>query len=397
MRLAVVADVNTPLQPGLFQSAVTVMNAWARTVNEHGGIAGRRVVIDFIDSQLNPNDTRNAIIRACAQDFAMVGGEALFMNNVDDMVACKDARGNAVGLPDLPGLAIDSHELCSPVTFVDRGDASFCATQNDHPQTYTVQQGDYLYYLRLFKDLHGIFLAPGDIQSTRIAEVPFFQAGINAGIKKDGAGVYNTSALAPQSALSPLVAIVKANNSTFVYGGNTYGTMVLFRREAKLQGVNSVRVWACNEGCYDTQFTEQGGSDVDGQYSWLNTLPFYSEYKLNPSLAALVRLVGGPQRLNDNGLESWVAALLFQDAAGRAVANGGTLDRQSLLAALATEHNFTAQGIIAPTDVAAHTQPRCFVLAQVRNGIWVRAYPSKPGTFACSTRNVVQVKTELAG
>ena len=397
IRLAVVADVDTPVQPGLFQSAVDSMNAFARTVNAHGGIAGRKVVIDFIDSHLSPNDTRNAIIKACSQDFAMVGTEALFMNNVDDMVACKDAQGNATGLPDLTGIAIDTHEKCSPVSFLVNGDSSFCATLGQHPQTYTAQQGDCLYYLSQNKDLHGIYILPGDLQeATNSQRVPF-EACVNLGIKKDATGFYSVSAMAPQSALTPYVAAVKSSNSTFVYQGDAFPVMVELRREAKAQGVSTVKVWACNQGCYDSQFLAQGGSDVEGTSTILTTLPFYSEYKSNASLKTLVQQLGGVSKLNGNGVEAWLAALLFQDAAQKAMASGATLNRASLLAALRAEHAFTAQGILGPTDVGGHQQPRCIVIATVKNGQWVRTNPSKVGTFDCNPKNLTQIKLDLTG
>jgi Periplasmic binding protein len=397
IRIAVVADVDTPVQPGLFQSAVDSMNAWARSVNQQGGIAGRKVVIDFIDSHLSPDDTRNAIIKACSQDFAMVGTEALFMNNVDDMVACKDAQGKPTGLPDLSGIAIDNHERCSPVTFLVNGDASFCTTLSDHPQTYTAQQGDCLYYLSQEKNLHGIYILPGDLQeATNSQEVPF-QACVNLGIKKDATGFYTVSAMAPQSALTPFVAAVKANNSNFVYQGDAFPVMVELRREAIAQGVNSVKIWACNQGCYDAQFLAQGGTAVESTYTILTTLPFYSEYNSNASLKTLVHQLGGVNKLNGNGVEAWLAALLFQDASQRALANGGTLTRASLLAALKTEHSFTGQGILGPTDVGNHVQPHCIVMAQVKNGKWVRAFPSKTGTFDCNPKNLVQLKLDLTG
>ncbi len=397
IRIAVIADVDTPVQPGLFQSAVDAMNAWARTVNAQGGIAGRKVVIDFIDSHLDPNDTRNAIIKACSQDFAMVGTEALFMNNVDDMVACKDAQGNATGLPDLSGIAIDTHERCSPVTYLVNGDASFCTTLNDHPQTYTAQQGDCLYYLSQNKNLHGIYLLPGDLKEATNSQIVPFQACVNLGIKKDATGFYTVSAMAPQSALTPFVAAVKSNNSNFVYQGDAFTVMVELRREAIAQGVNSVKVWACNQGCYDSQFLAQGGSAVDGTYSILTTLPFYSEYSSNASLKTLVKQLGGVSKLNGNGVEAWLAALLFQDAVGKALASGGTLNRASLLTALKTEHSFTAQGILGPTDVGNHQQPHCIVMAQVKGGKWVRAYPSKVATFDCNPKNLTQIKLDLTG
>ena len=167
------------------------MNAWAKVVNKAGGIAGRKVVIDFIDSKLNPNETRNATIKACADDFAMVGGEALFLNNVDDMTACQNAAGQAIGLPDVPGLALDPAQQCSPVSFVIIGRGPYCATKNDHPQTYLAPQGDFLYYLKKNKDLHGIFTLPADLKSTKDSLTPTYQAAVDLGIKKDDKGFYD--------------------------------------------------------------------------------------------------------------------------------------------------------------------------------------------------------------
>ena len=176
IRLAVIADVDTPVAPGVFKASVDAMNAWAKVVNKAGGIAGRKVVIDFIDSKLNPNETRNAIIKACADDFAMVGGEALFVNNVDDMVACKNAAGKAIGIPDVPGLALDPAQQCSPVSYTIIGRGPYCATKNDHPQTYIAPQGDALYYLKKNKDLHGIWTVPADLKSTKNSLLPTYQA-----------------------------------------------------------------------------------------------------------------------------------------------------------------------------------------------------------------------------
>ncbi len=395
IRLAVIADVENPVVPGLFQPAVDAVRAWAKLVNKKGGIAGRKVVIDFIDSHLSPDDARNAVIKACSEDFAMVGSEALFLNNVDDMVACKDAQGKATGLPDVPGLALEPVQRCSPVTYVFSGDSKSCAHQNEHPQTYYPQAGDARYYLKKFKDLHGIWLVPSDLRATRNAQITNFQAGYELGMKKDGDGFYDNSARSPQSALTPFVQVIKDNNSTFAYNGNAFNQMVLLRREAKLQGVNSVKLWACNQGCYDIQFTKQGGADVDGTYAWIPTLPFYSEYKSNPALKALVGQLGSPDKLNANAINSYVGALLFEEAAGKAVANGGTLTRQSLLDTLKGIHKFTAKGVVGPVDVGGHEPGPCLVVVHLENGKWVRANPTKPGTFDCNPKNIKSVKMDL--
>lgn len=395
IRLAVIADVDTPIVPGLFQAAVDTMRAWAKLVNKQGGVAGRKVVIDFSDSKLNPNDARDAAIKACTQDFAMVGGEALFLNNVDDIVGCKDAQGNAVGIPDLPGLALDPTERCSPVTYITNGDTAYCATKDQHPQTYTSQVGDALYYLKKNKDLHGVFTVPSDLKSTQIAMQAYFEAMVDEGIKKDGEGFYDVSAMAPQSALTPIIQVAKNNSSNIVYNGTAPGIMVLLRREAKIQGLNSVKVWACNQGCYDAEFLKQGGADVEGTYSVLTSLPFYTEYKSNPTLKAVVKELGGIDKMTANSVASLVAALLFQEAAEKAVANGGTLTRQSLLDAVKTMDDFDAKGIIGPTNVGDHQPPVCIVMTQVKNGKWVRANPSKAGTFDCNKKNLAQIQLDL--
>ena len=128
----------------------------------------------------------------------------------------------------------------------------------------------------------------------------------------------------------------------------------------------------------------------------ITTLPFYTEYKSNPTLKKLVAAVGGIGKVDSNAVASWLGALLFQDAVAKATANGGTLDRQTLFDALKQEHTFTADGITGPTDVANHIPPSCIVMTQVKNGKLVRTYPTKPGTFDCNKKNLVEIKMDLS-
>ena len=65
IRIAVVADVDNPFAPSLFQGGVNGVKAAVEYVNSQGGVAGRKLELDVIDSQLNPTRTRNAIITVC--------------------------------------------------------------------------------------------------------------------------------------------------------------------------------------------------------------------------------------------------------------------------------------------------------------------------------------------
>ena len=71
-----IADVNNPLVPGLFKDSVNVVNTWAKEVNAAGGLDGHQIVVDFCDGQLNPNATTSCVIKACQNDFALVGTSA---------------------------------------------------------------------------------------------------------------------------------------------------------------------------------------------------------------------------------------------------------------------------------------------------------------------------------
>jgi substrate-binding family protein len=393
IHVAVIADVDNSLAPGVFKASVDAMNAWAKVVNKDGGLAGRKVVIDFIDSKLNPNETRNATITACANDFAMVGGEALFMSNVDDMVACQNKDGEAIGLPDMPGLALDPAQSCSPVSYPIIGYGPYCTTKDQNPQTYLAAQGDARWFLQNNKDLHGVWLTPADLKATKNSLLPSYNAMVDLGIKKDGEGFYDTSQRDPQSALTPVIQEIKNSNSTFAYSGSD--KMAGLRKEATLQGVTSVKVWGCTQACYSQTFLDAGGADVEDTYSVITTLPFYTEYKRNPTLKKLVAAVGGIDKVDSNAVASWLSALLFQDAVGKATANGGTLNRKTLFDALKQETKFDAEGIMGATNVAEHLQPTCIVMTQVQDGKLVRVFPKKAGTFDCSPKNVVEIKLNL--
>jgi ABC-type branched-subunit amino acid transport system substrate-binding protein len=391
IKIGMIADVNNSLVPGLFQKSVNAVKAWAAMANASGGLAGRKVVVDFCDSQLNPNTTTNCVIKACQNDFALVGTSANALQDLADIDGCKNAQGKAVGIANLTAFAFPPL-TCDPDTYLASGLGPYCATAKANPQTYTVPVGDTRYFTSHNPNLHGIWLYDSDVPTFKITQTPLFQAESNLGIKKDGKGFYALSGAAPQSALTPFIQQIKASGSTFVYDDVTTASMVLVRREAQLQGVNSVKVWLCNSGCYDPNFYKQGGATVNGTYASLVPLPYQSDYKVNPALGKLVAQLGGLDNLDNNGLNSFVMALLFEDAVNKAIADGGTLNRTTLFAALKDEHSFDAKGIIGPTDVGNHVASSCSVLVQLQNGVWQRVDPVTPGTFNCSSNNLTTLK-----
>src|SRR3954452_5898407 len=131
IHIGVVADVDNPFAPGLFKGAVDGVKAGAAFLNSKdggGGLAGRKVVVDFYDSHLNGNESRNATIQGCQNDYALVGTSALFLTQVDDIVNCADQAGQAVGIPDVSAVTTGVPESYSPMAFPAYGTAILCNT-----------------------------------------------------------------------------------------------------------------------------------------------------------------------------------------------------------------------------------------------------------------------------
>ena len=128
IHIATVADVDNSIAPGLFKGGVDGTTGAVKYINANGGIAGRKVVLDFYDSKLNPNDARNGFINSCQNDYAMVGNATFLIASLDDVTNCKDQAGQATGLPSMPAVATGDIQSCSTVTFPISGSQIDCAT-----------------------------------------------------------------------------------------------------------------------------------------------------------------------------------------------------------------------------------------------------------------------------
>ncbi len=399
IRIAVIADVVTPVFPGLFQGSRDAVQGFANYINATGGLAGRKLVVDFIDSHLSDSDARNAIIKACSQDFAMVGTAALFLNNVDDQLACKDQSGQATGLPDIPFITSEVVQQCSPDTFPVSPPELLCSTKDHHPQTYQASVGRAFYYQGKFgKNLHGVYVFPNDLKSARDSA---FASGLgqirSVGVKSDED--FNIPTITPQGAYTPIVETIKNRDATYAQAAGPFSMTVALRKEAQIQGVTSVKVWDCGTQCYDPQLLQQGGTSVEGQYVDTLYLPFLSsaERNANRMLANFFNYVG-PTKVGELGAPySWIAAVAFRDAVNGIVKTAGVngLARKALLDQLNKIHSFNADGMYSPTDLAGRTIGPCHVLNQVQHGQFVRVFPTKPGTFDCPKTGVIQPRLDL--
>jgi ABC-type branched-subunit amino acid transport system substrate-binding protein len=372
---------------------VNGVKAAVEYVNSQGGIAGRKLELDVIDSQLNPAKTRNAVITACQDDFALVGTAAAFMTTIEDEVNCPDQAGKATGLPDFAAF-VTGVQQCSPVAFPVNPPQLVCSTKDDHPQTYYGGSGVSKYFERLAgTKLHGLYLASDDSAVATRQQDLLLAFPEHAGMKSDQHPYISSTA--PQSAYTPLVQKLKADKSNFAISAMGSAAVIALRQEAVLQGLDDPKMqWICIS-CYDK--TLPAADSADGTYEPLGILPF-EEAKYNKNLAALVRLVG-KGKLDQFSIYGFAATLLFKQAVEDAVAKGGqnAVTRADVLGAAKGITSFDAGGMIGVNNIAERKTGPCFLVMRVKNKKWVRVYPSKPGTFDCNPKNETNLQLDQTG
>jgi ABC-type branched-subunit amino acid transport system substrate-binding protein len=390
--IAVIADVDNPIAPNAFKGVVDGAQAGAKYVNANGGAAGRKLKVDFIDSHLNPNDTRNAIITACGQDLAMVGTSTALFTGLDDLTACKDQAGQATGLPDIGSVVLGTPEACSPVSFPVIPSMIDCSTVGKNPQTYRTNQGVFKYLAKHHKNLHGPFIKTSDSPDAARSTDALAAGAKHAGIDVTGMPVLSNSS--PQSAFTPVVTQMKQDGSNWSDNGLTAPGAVLLRQEAALQGIDANQVvWQCTSACYDQKAMVAAGDAMNGEYVDLGFLPF-SEAKSNKTLAGYLKYIG-KDNASAFGVYGFEAVLAFQQAADTAAKSAGGLTRSSLLTALEGMTSFDAGGMTGTVNIGGKVPSSCFMLVQWNNGKFSRIYPKKAGTFDCTKSNRYTFQADL--
>lgn len=399
IRIGVIADVDTSFSPGLFQGTVDGVKGFASFMNANGGLAGRQVVVDFYDSKLNPDDARNGIVKACQTDYALVGTTALFVNNVDDMVACKDMAGAATGLPEMPELQTEPVQQQAKVSFPISPPVR---DWSQPTESYHAQVGPQKWLIANVnggQPLHGIFIDSAAVKSADISEKATDAAKARAGVAIDQA--FGFIGLESQSQYTPVVQAIKSHASTYAESGLDLISVVKMRKEANVQGATSVKAWLCGFQCYDQKLLSAGGPDVEGEYVWTSLIPF-QEASSAKGVKEYLDSVGAA-KANGFGLQGFATGLLFRDSVNAIVKDKGVngLTRSALLTQLASTHTFTGDGMLGNVDIAGNQNGKgalpCWAMLQVKNNRFERVYPAQPGTFDCSPSNILAFQDHLAG
>jgi len=403
IHIAVIADVDNPFAPGLFQGSVDGVKAGASYLNSKaggGGLAGRKVVVDFTDTHLNANDSRNATITACQNDLALVGGAALFLSSVDDIVNCKNQAGQATGIPDMGSVITGVPETCSPMAFPAIGAAIDCSTITQNPQTFYGNAGPDKWLVSQNKGgLKGPMIIGNDTKDGARGGTILALASQAGGVKASPSDVIPKSGRDPQSAYTGVVQQMKADGANFSLMTSAVSSALELRNEAQLQGIDSSKVaWEC-VSCYGNKTVTDNAAAFEGEYQFLGFLPF-EEAKSNTTLAAFIanmKKVGGtPDQFAAYAFEGTLA---FADAVNAVVKTNGIngITRPNLVTGIKSLTDFNAGGMAGTHSFKTGITTSCFVMVRFKSGKWVRQYPTKKGTFDCKSSNTATIKANLLG
>ena len=395
IHIATVADVDNSLAPGVFKGGVDGVTGAVKYINANGGIAGRKLVLDFIDSHLNPNDARNGFISSCQNDFAMVGNGTFLISSLDDVTNCTDKAGKVTGLPNIPAVATGEVQSCNAVTFPIAGSQVDCATVDQTPQRYQGQIGDSKYYVKKYgKNLKGPTHRQRRLQG---------DGGLDLGARsarEEGGDRHHRHHPDEQQqprrrAYTPVIQQMKNDGDSYNLTGTPVDNVISMRQEAQLQGLTDPKfVWTCQVQCYDNKTTQAGDAMANTKIV-MNFLPF-TETKSNPMLASFVKYVG-KDKINAFAVWGWVSTMLFKQAADSVVKAQGVngLTRANLLTELQDTHKFDAGGMWGEMDPGAKISTACFMILNFDGSKYNREYPSKVGTFDCKPSNHQWVETDL--
>jgi hypothetical protein len=389
--IVVSADVGSPLAPGLFQGNFDALNAFAKHVNDNGGIACRELIVKTWDSKLDPTESKNGQIDSCGSALAMVGGNNLFNPDTTTLATCVDKAGNPTGLPDLAALAADVNQQCNTTTFLIQGVSEKCPSTGG-VRPFLSLMGPQKWMIEQFGPLHGVYVVSGDLP-TLLQTATYQVAGqAEGGITFDG--TLKISGRDEQPAFTPKIQAIKSFGATYVHNGSNEVAMVKLRKEANAQGVDSVTVWSCTLACYSKQFLDQGGADVEGTYVAMQFLPF-EERDSNEELAAYLDGVG-EEKADSFGAQAWMAGVVFEQAIEKIVEADGVngITRAAVLDTLAGMGEVDANGFMGTKDLRGFSN--CFLMLQVQGGKFVRVYPEEPGTLDCSDDNITTVTLDPA-
>lgn len=351
--LANVADISGPV-PGIFESAQQGTRAFIEFFNSTQDLCGHKLAVELLDSRADAGADQQAYTTACDKAFAAVGSMGAF-----------DSGGAATaqncGLPDLR----------STSTTPERNKCTTCfsaqaVTPNLIPSAVPK------FFLKKYKEAAA---AVGVLYINAGAAAPNAAFQKNAWVKAGWKVPYFQGIDVAEFNFAPYVQQMKDKGVKMVVYTGPYQNTVKIQQAMQQQGFDAI--FMQDSTIYDRGYVEQAGSLGDGTFAYSTTELFDSNNPEMKLYRAWLDQVSPGAAPNFFGMYAWSAARLFVQ---QAVALGGDLTRESLIASLKKVKNWTSNGMHAPQGVGSKTPANCVKIIQLNGGTWKQV---SPGDYMC--------------
>ena len=349
--------------PGLFEGAPIGVKAYFDSINSHGGVFGRKLLVDSRDDAFSGQQNETETQQAIESDFAMVGSFSLF-----DNFGCK-VLASSPTVPDV-SVSIDPSTNALPNNF------------STAPSSVGLQLGPLEYYKKHYpKDM-----TVGSIVSN-VASAEAQWAGQEAALKHVGYKIAYVDDIGPlQSDFTTDVINMRNDHvNTVDLSALDWQVAAIFMQNAATQNWHPGVVFSFGPVYADQFISHAGGPAVTdgiviGQAQSLYLGQDAAHLPADTEFLHYVKQVSPSWTPDLFTLYGWTSAALFVQALEAA---GPRPTRGAVLAQLAKIKSFSAGGLIAPVNPAQKIPPNCFVILKIKNGSYQRVEPKTSG-FDCN-------------
>jgi ABC-type branched-subunit amino acid transport system substrate-binding protein len=348
--------------PGLFEGAPVGVKAYFGMINAHGGVNGRKLLVDSKDDAFSGQQNQTETQQAIASDFALVGSFSLF-----DGYGCA-ALASDTAVPDV-SVTLD------PGT-------------NALPNDFSVQplaQGSSLGPIKYFKKHYPKDTTVGAIVSD-VATSKDQWAGQIAALKSQGYKLGYVDFINPlQTDFTTDIINMKSHGVNAVDLTDVdWQVAAEFVANAATQNWHPGLIFSGGP-VYADQFVSHAGGPAatNGiQLGQVQALYLGQDAKKVPAVKEFNTWVKkvDPSWVPDLfTLYGWASAQMFVQALKAA---GPNPTRGAVMAQLKKITSFGASGLLGTSDPAAKKPSACFLMAGIKNGQFVREQPTGSG-FDC--------------
>jgi hypothetical protein len=370
IHLGTVTDKGFTGAPGLNKEMYDTAVAFTAWCNEHGGILGRKLVVDDLDAALTEYEPR--VAEACTKDFALVGGGAVFDEDPNGArVACGLANiaGYVVSAP-ARNADLQVQPLPNPLQKINVG--RYIAAARDYPE-----------------GIKSFGIMASNIPAVLLVRDQLLETATSLGYEVKYQFNY---APAGESGWANFVAEMQAKDIKVLEFVGQPTSLTELAKAMDTAGWHPDVILASGN-FYDDLFAQEAGSVVSKLSIQSQFYPFElaSENKATQDYLDLMEQYnpgGKVALLGVQGMSSW---LLFAQAA---TACGSDLTTACLLEKAAAASNWTGGGLHA-TQTPGNTEPSpCWLsLTLGAAGYTVDDEATQPneGVFNCDPENVIEL------